>query len=51
MEGLNHIETRKKFDELCGFENNYVVYKYGIKEPLHAFKDRDKKRHLLKMKY
>lgn len=39
MENLNHYDTQKKFDELCGFKNNYVVYKFGTKQPLHAFKD------------
>ena len=39
MDNLNHYDTQKKFDELCGFENNYVVYKFGTKQPLHSFKD------------
>ncbi len=37
MDNLNHYESQKKFDELCGFKNYYVPYKFGIKEPLHAF--------------
>ena len=41
MENLNHYDTQKQFDELCGFKNNYVVYKFGTKNPLHAFKDLD----------
>ena len=41
MQNLNHYDTQKKFDELCGFKNNYVVYKFGTKNPLHAFKDLD----------
>lgn len=38
MDNLNHYESQKKFDELCGFKNNYVVYKFGTKQPLHSFK-------------
>ena len=39
MQNLNHYESQKKFDELCGFKNYYVPYKFGIKEPLHGFKN------------
>jgi len=42
MEELDHIETQKKFDTLCGFKNYYVPYRVknnGSIEPVHAFKD------------
>ncbi len=42
MENLNHYDTQKKFDELCGFKNNYVPYRVNKDksiQPLHAFKD------------
>ena len=42
MENLNHYDTQKKFDELCGFKNYYVPYRVknnGTVEPLHGFKD------------
>jgi len=42
MEELDHIETQKKFDTLCGFKNYYVPYIVkddGSIRPLHSFKD------------
>ena len=42
MEELDHIETQKKFDALCGFKNYYVPYIVkddGSIMPLHSFKD------------
>ena len=41
MDNFNHIETRKLFDELCGFKNYYVCYRHGTKRPLHEFKNKE----------
>ena len=44
MDNLNHDDTQKKFDKLCGFKNFYIPYrvlKGGAIAPLHSFKNAD----------
>ena len=40
MNDLDHMETRAKFEELCGYKCKYICYKHKTKMPLHSFADK-----------